>query len=164
MIETERIEDRRGFFARAWSPAEARTHGINVRLEQCSIAFNKTKGTLRGMHFQKAPHQETKLVRCTMGSIYDVIIDLRKGSPTRLKWTAVTLTSENRRMLYVPEGFAHGYITLKDSSEVFYQISAKFNPTAASGVRWNDPAFGIKWPRIPSVINPRDRDYPNFNL
>jgi len=163
VIEPERIEDERGFFARIWTGVEFADRGLNPALVQSNVAFNRARGTLRGMHFQKAPHQEAKLVRCTMGSIQDVIIDLRAGSPTFSKWTSVVLSSGNRLMLYVPEDFAHGYITLEDSTEVFYQMSQLYHPESASGVRWDDPAFGIRWQIEPVVMNARDRGYPAFH-
>ena len=164
IIEPELIEDERGFFAMSWLPEEFERHGLNPRLAQCNISFNKLSGTVRGMHFQNEPHDEAKLVRCTRGAMYDVAIDLRRDSPTRCRWVAAELTSENRRMLYIPEGFAHGYQTLADETEVFYQISESYHPESAGGVRWNDPAFGIEWPLPVSLIAPRDATYPLLNL
>jgi dTDP-4-dehydrorhamnose 3,5-epimerase len=162
LIEPERLEDERGFFARTWCVDEFAARGLNPRLVQCSISFNRRKGTLRGMHFQAAPHEEAKLVRCTRGAIYDVIVDLRPDSPTFKRWTAVDLTAENRRMLYVPEGFAHGFQTLEDESEVSYQMSEYYHAASARGVRWDDPAFGIEWPVEERTISARDRHYPDF--
>jgi dTDP-4-dehydrorhamnose 3,5-epimerase len=135
---------------------------LNPHLEQCSFSFNHKKGTLRGMHFQKFPHSEVKLVRCTQGKIYDVIIDLRPESPTYKLWKAVELSAANRHMLYIPEGFAHGFQTLEDNTEVFYQISSAFVPGASSGVRWNDQTFGIFWPMQVSVISEKDQQYANL--
>jgi dTDP-4-dehydrorhamnose 3,5-epimerase len=162
IIEAERLEDERGFFARTWCQREFEAHGINAQLAQCNVSFNKKKGTLRGMHYQTAPHEEAKLVRCTMGAIFDVIIDLRRQSPTFKKWVAVELNERNRRMLYVPEGFAHGFQTLEDDTEVFYQMSEFYAPEHARGVKWNDPAFQIRWPEAEPVISPRDQQYADF--
>ncbi len=164
LIEPERIHDDRGFFARLYTPEEFEAHGLNPRIAQTSASFNRVKGTLRGMHYQSPPHAEAKLVRCGAGAIYDVIIDLRPESPTFRKWVGVELSAENRRMLYIPEGFAHGFLTLADASEVFYQLSAGYAPQAARGVRHDDPAFGIAWPGEVVVIAPRDRDYPDFEV
>lgn len=162
LIEPQRIEDERGFFARSWCQNEFQAHGLNPRLVQCSISFNHKKGTLRGMHFQIAPYAEAKLVRCTMGAIYDVIVDIRPDSPTFKKYFGAELTPENRKMLYVPEGFAHGFITLSDHSEVFYQMSEFYHAEAARGYRWNEPVFGIAWPLPVQVISERDANYPDF--
>ena len=164
VIDLERFEDKRGFFSRSWCKEEFKKHGLNDRLIQCNISFNKKAGTLRGMHFQIHPYEEAKLVRCTMGSIFDVIIDLRKNSPSYKKYLGITMTSENRKMLYVPEGFAHGFLTLEDKTEIFYQMSEFYAPECARGYRWNDPAFGIKWPQNVSVISERDRDYPDYPI
>lgn len=164
VIEPERLEDHRGFFARTWCQREFEAHGLNRLLVQCSISFNKKKGTLRGIHYQAAPHEEAKLVRCSMGSIYDVIIDLRRDSPTFKRHLGVILSAENRKMLYVPEGIAHGFLTLEDNTELFYQISEFYSPEHARGVRWNDPAFGIPWPLTPSIMSDRDRSYSDFAL
>jgi len=160
IIELERLEDERGFFARTFCVEEFRTYGIEFRVVQCSISFNRKKGTLRGMHYQIAPYAEAKLVRCTMGAIYDVIIDLRPDSPTFKQWVAMELTAENRQMLYIPEGFAHGFQTLVDNSEVFYQMSEFYHPESARGYRWDDSAFRITWPLPVSVISEKDRGYP----
>ena len=147
LIELECRVDDRGFFARSWCQHEFADHGLNSRLVQCSISFNKQSGTLRGLHFQLAPYEEAKLVRCTQGAIFDVIVDLRRSSPTFGKHYGVQLDAENRLMLFVPEGFAHGFQTIRDATEVFYQMSEFYVPEAApTGVRWNDPAFGIDWP------------------
>ncbi len=162
IIDPERQEDERGFFARTWCQQEFKAHGLNPHLVQCSISFNQKRGTLRGMHYQVPPYQEAKLVRCTIGAIYDVIIDLRPSSITFKHWVGVELSSENHRMLYVPEGFAHGFQTLVDTSEVFYQISEFFHPECIMGVRWNDPAFKIEWPLVPTVLSVRDDSFPNF--
>jgi dTDP-4-dehydrorhamnose 3,5-epimerase len=154
--------DERGFFARTWCQKEFQRKGLNPRLVQCSVSFNTRKGTLRGMHYQKALFEEAKLVRCTKGSIYDVVLDLRAQSPAFKQWVGVVLTAENRKMLYLPEGCAHGFLTLEDDSEVFYQMSEFYNPESARGVRWNDPAFQIAWPEEIVVISDRDRTYPDF--
>jgi dTDP-4-dehydrorhamnose 3,5-epimerase len=162
LIEPEKHEDERGFFARTWCQQEFNTHNLNSNLAQCSISFNTKKGTLRGMHYQAEPFPETKVVRCTMGSIYDVVLDLRKDSPTYTQWLSIELTQENRLMLYIPPGFAHGFQTLSDDAEVFYQISNFYKPEFSRGVRWNDPAFGIIWISPPSVISRQDNGYPDF--
>jgi len=163
IIEPERLEDERGLFARTFCQEEFRAHGLDPRVVQCNISFNRKKGTLRGMHYQIAPYEEAKLVRCTRGALYDVAIDLRPESPTFKQWIAVELTAENRRMLYVPEGFAHGFQTLEDNTEVFYQMSEFYHPECTRGGRWDDPAFGIEWPPVEQrLISPRDQEYPNF--
>ena len=154
--------DERGFFARTWCEQEFETHGLNSKLAQCSVSFNTRKGTLRGIHYQAAPYPEIKLVRCTKGAIYDVVVDLRPKSPTYKQWIGATLTAENRQMLYVPEECGHGFLTLEDETEVFYQISEFYHPDLARGVRWNDPALGIAWPGEVEQISDRDRAYPNF--
>ena len=161
-IRPEIKPDERGFFARTWCQEEFTVHGLNGKLVQCSLSFNKRKGTLRGLHYQTAPHAEAKLVRCTSGAIYDVALDLRPQSPMYKNWTAVVLSADQRNMLYVPEGCAHGFLTLKDESEVIYQISEFLHPESARGVRWNDPAFKIDWPEKVEVISERDRTYPDF--
>ena len=162
MIEAEKHEDERGFFARSFCQREFEAHGLNPNVAQCNISFNKRKGTLRGMHFQAAPFAEAKLVRCTAGSIYDVIVDLRKGSRSFKEHFATELSAANRKMLYIPEEFAHGFQTLEDNTEVFYQMSQVYSAEHARGVRWNDPAFGIQWPEAQRIINERDRNYPDF--
>ena len=163
LIDIEKREDERGFFARAWCRREFAANGLNPGLAQCNISFNPHRGTLRGMHFQDKPFEEAKLVRCTSGSLYDVIIDLWPDSATYLKHLGAVLTAENRRMLYVPEGFAHGFLTLRDATEVFYQITEFYAPEAQRGVRWNDPAFAIDWPEEPRLISERDRNFPDFH-
>jgi len=162
VIDAELRTDSRGFFARTWCQKELAEHGLNARLVQCSLSFNLRRGTFRGMHYQEAPHEEAKLVRCTMGVICDVIVDLRPESSTFGKHLAMTLTAQNRRMLYVPERFAHGFVTLEDNTEVFYQMSEFHTPESARGFRWNDPAFGIELPIDVAVISERDRDYPDY--
>ena len=162
-IELERFEDERGFFALSWSAAESARRGLDSSLAECNISFNRKKETLRGMHYQEAPYGQTKIVRCTMGSIYDVIIDLRSDSPTFKQWIGLELTATNRLMLYVPKDFAHGFQTLKDETEVFYQMSNAYAPASSRGVRWDDPAFGIQWPEGERVITERDRTFPDFN-
>jgi len=162
VIEPERHEDERGFFARVWCQKECQTRGVNPRLVQCNVSFNKQRGTLRGMHWQNTPHVEAKVVRCTMGAIYDVIIDLRPDSATFKHYEALILTPENHTMLYVPEGFAHGFLTLMDNTEVFYQMSEFYHPESQAGVRWNDPTFGIHWIDDVHVISHRDAHYPDF--
>jgi dTDP-4-dehydrorhamnose 3,5-epimerase len=162
VVEPERFEDERGFFARTWDTAEFARRGLNGRLAQCSISYNRRRGTLRGMHYQAAPHEEAKLVRCTSGSIFDVAVDLRAASATFRRWVGTELSAENRLAMYVPEGCAHGFLTLTDNSEVAYQISEFHAPDAARGVRWDDPAFGIDWPAEALVVNERDGSYPDF--
>lgn len=161
-IRIEPHRDLRGFFARSWCRREFEENGLNPALVQSNISFNTSKGTLRGMHYQASPHSEAKLVRCTRGAIYDVVIDLRVPSPCYGKWTAAKLTSENHVMLYVPEGCAHGFLTLEDNVEVFYQMSEFYDAELARGVRWDDPLFGIAWPEKVRVISERDATYPDF--
>jgi dTDP-4-dehydrorhamnose 3,5-epimerase len=161
-IQVEPHIDERGFFARLWCQREFEAKGLNPKLVQCSISVNTSKGTLRGLHFQAHPHDETKLVRCTKGAIYDVVLDLRPSSPGFRDWFAVVLTPVNRKTMYIPEGCAHGFLTLEDDTEVFYQMSEFYNAESARGVRWNDPAFGITWPGKVEVISERDRTYPDF--
>jgi dTDP-4-dehydrorhamnose 3,5-epimerase len=163
VVEPEPLEDARGFFARTWCRREWEARGLETRIAQCSVSFNKKKGTLRGMHYQVEPFAETKVVRCTRGSLYDVIVDLRPDSPSFTGSFAVVLTAENRKAVYVPAGFAHGFQTLEDEAEVAYQISEFFSPGHARGVRWDDPAFGIRWPEDDRTIADRDRSYPNFD-
>jgi dTDP-4-dehydrorhamnose 3,5-epimerase len=159
IIEPERREDRRGFFARTWCQEEFAAHGLNPRLVQCSISSNVLRGTLRGMHLQAPPHAEAKLIRCTRGAIWDVALDLRPDSPTFQRHVGAELTAENRLALYVPEGVAHGFQTLEDNTEVFYQMTAAYAPEAARGVRFDDPAFGIPWPIPDPILIDRDRNY-----
>lgn len=164
IIEIKPIEDERGFFARAWCRSEFEKHGLNGKLVQCNISYNKKKGTLRGIHYQIAPYEEDKLVRCTRGAIYDVIIDLRPSSETYKQWVSVELTSENRKMLYVPKGFAHGFQTLEDNTEVFYQMSEFYNPKCARGIRWDDILFNIKWPSSVTSISYKDNNFTFYNI
>jgi dTDP-4-dehydrorhamnose 3,5-epimerase len=164
LIEIERHADERGFFARTFCKKELSALSLETIVEQCSTSFNSRRGTLRGMHFQVAPHEEVKLVRCTRGSIFDVIIDLRPDSPTVGQHFAATLSPDNGKQLYIPRGFAHGFLTLEDNTEVFYQISNAYAPQAGRGVRWNDPAFSVPWPAEVLVISERDRAYPDFSL
>jgi dTDP-4-dehydrorhamnose 3,5-epimerase len=163
VVDVERLSDERGFFARTYCVDELRDRGLELPIVQSSISFNVAAGTLRGMHYQRAPFAETKLVRCTRGAIFDVIIDLRPDSPTHRAWVGCELTAENRRMLYIPEGCAHGFLTLTDNCEVSYQISERYHPEAAAGVRWDDPAFGVIWPARPSVISARDAAYGDYD-
>lgn len=160
VIDITPIRDQRGFFAMTWLPDELRQRGIDPAVAQCNLAFNHKRGTLRGMHFQTAPHGQAKIVRATRGALCDVIVDLRPESPTWRQWESYELTADNRRMLYIPAGLAHGYLTLTDDAEVFYQASSPWAPQAEAGVRWNDPAFGIKWPFEPTVISEKDRTWP----
>jgi dTDP-4-dehydrorhamnose 3,5-epimerase len=160
IIEPERLDDERGFFARSFCQEEFKANNLNPCIAQCSISFNKKKGTLRGLHYQVAPHAEAKLVRCTMGAICDVTLDLRPDSPTFKQWVAVELTADNRKMLYIPERLAHGFQTLIDNTEVFYQISEFYHPESTRGVRWNDRAFGIEVPLKVTVIAEKDSAFP----
>jgi len=161
-LNLEPHTDERGFFARSWCRQEFEHRGLNANLVQCNISFNAREGTLRGMHYQEVPYREAKIVRCTKGAIYDVILDLRPQSPMFTKWVAFMLTGTNRKMLYVPEGCAHGFLTLEDDCEIFYQMSEFYHPESARGVRWNDPAFQISWPSAVRLISERDRAYPDF--
>jgi dTDP-4-dehydrorhamnose 3,5-epimerase len=162
VIDVERSEDERGFFARSWCQREFEAHGLNPNVVQCNVSRNCRRGTLRGIHFQVPPHEEAKLVRCTKGAIYDVVVDLRSDSDTFLQHVGVVLSEENHRALYVPEGFGHGFLTLSDATEVFYQMSQFFEPAAARGIRWDDPALSITWPEPIHLISERDRSYPDF--
>lgn len=162
VITPEKREDSRGFFARAWCRQEFAAHGLNTELAQANLSFNRQRGTLRGMHFQLAPHAEVKLVRCTRGAIHDVIIDLRPDSPSYMQWFGIDLTADNHTMLYVPKGFAHGYQTLLDDSEVFYQVSDAYAPGFEGGVRHNDPLFGIKWPLAVASISEKDANWSDY--
>ncbi|MGA8406724.1 MAG: dTDP-4-dehydrorhamnose 3,5-epimerase [Candidatus Acidiferrales bacterium] len=161
-VRSERKPDDRGFFARTWCQKEFEEHGLDSRLVQCSISYNTYKGTLRGMHYQAAPFAETKVVRCTQGAIYDVVLDLRPQSATYKSWISAVLTAENRDMIYIPKGCAHGFLTLQDATEVYYQMSELYDAESARGVRWDDPAFRIVWPEKVAVISERDRTYPDF--
>ena len=160
IIEPEKINDHRGFFTRVWCKRELEQHGLKSDLAQSNVGFSYRKGTLRGLHFQKLPHAEVKIVRCTRGAIFDVIVDIRPESPAYKCWFGVELSEDNSRMIYVPEGFAQGYITLVDNTEMNYHTSEMFSPQAASGVRYDDPAFGIEWPLVPTVISEQDRNWP----
>jgi dTDP-4-dehydrorhamnose 3,5-epimerase len=162
IVEPELREDARGFICRTWCQREFEARGLNARLVQCNLSFSKRKGTLRGMHYQVKPFEEAKLVRCTMGAIYDVILDLRPASLTFRQWVSVVLKADDHRMLYIPEGIAHGFQTLEDTSEVFYQMAEFYHPESARGVRWNDPAFGIEWPIANPIISDKDRTYKDF--
>jgi dTDP-4-dehydrorhamnose 3,5-epimerase len=164
VVEPERHEDDRGFFARTWDATVFAERGLSPAFVQSSISYNRHRGTLRGLHYQAAPHEEAKLVRCTSGAIFDVAVDLRPRSDSFMQWFGVELTVENRLALYVPEGCAHGFLTLTDDSEVTYQISEYWAPYAGRGVRWDDPAFRIDWPGDVVVINERDRTYPDFRV
>ncbi len=162
IIEPELIKDERGFFARAFCRNEFISKGLNPDMVQCNISLNHKKGTLRGMHYQVQPYSEIKLVRCTSGSVYDVIIDFRPDSKTFKQWVGTELSASNHKMFYVPEGFAHGYQTLEDNTEVFYQVSSFYHPEAESGLRWNDPAFGIKWPIPVTTVSTKDASHPDW--
>lgn len=161
VVGLQKMEDERGYFARSWCREEFSAHGLDDALVQCNVSFNRKKGTLRGMHYQAAPHGESKLMRCTRGALYDVALDLRADSATFLRWVGVELTQDNGKMLFIPKGCAHGFQTLADDTEIFYQMSQLYVPEAARGVRWNDPLFGIRWPEEVRRISERDRDYPD---
>ena len=162
VLHLDQQQDERGFFARLWCADEFERRGLNPALVQCSLSYNRRAGTLRGMHYQAAPAQEAKVVRCISGAIHDVLIDLRSESSTYGKWVARELTADNRLSFYVPEGVAHGFVTLSDDAEVLYLISTAYAPALARGVRWDDPAFNVEWPRRPTIISERDRNYPDF--
>ena len=163
VIDIERLEDERGFFARTWCSSEFKEYGLPSKLEQTSTSFNKIKGTLRGMHFSSYPCKEGKLVRCTSGSMLDVIIDLRPSSPAFLQHIKVELSAIKRNAIYVPPGFAHGYQTLEDNTEIFYMMTESYEPGHAVGFRWNDPAFGIEWPEGDRLIFDRDNNYADYH-
>jgi dTDP-4-dehydrorhamnose 3,5-epimerase len=160
VVELERLRDERGFFARSYCAEEFAARGLGPELRQCSVSYNARKGTLRGLHYQEAPHEEHKLVRCTAGAVFDVMVDIRPRSPTYRQWFGAELTFDNRVSLFIPPGFAHGFVTLTDHAEVYYMISVAHAPQSSRGVRWNDPAFAIAWPVLPAVISARDAAYP----
>ena len=162
VIEPERINDHRGFFARIWCQNELRQLGLRTELAQSNVGFNYRKGTLRGLHFQEPPHAEVKIVRCSRGAIFDVIVDLRPESPSYKHWFGVELSEENCKMIYAPEGFAQGYITLVDNTEMYYHTTEFYHPASAFGVRYDDPAFGIEWPIAISDMSEQDRNWPDF--
>ena len=162
IIDVKRLEDERGFFGRSYCENEFAELGLTTGIKQTNVSYNKKKGTLRGMHMQVSPYEETKLVRCTRGAIYDVIIDMREDSETYKQWIGVELTADNYRMLFVPEGFAHGFITLEDNTDVTYQVTQFYTPGSERGIRWNDPAFNIEWPIEPVVISEKDQAHPDF--
>lgn len=164
LVEVKKLEDERGFFGRAWCANEFKQHGLNPSFVQLNTSFSHKKGTIRGMHYQVDPYQEVKFIRCTRGRIWDVIIDLRPGSPTFMKWMGNELSADNYRMVYVPENFAHGFVTLEDNSEVYYPVSQFYTPGAERGLRWNDPAFDIKWPIEITVVSEKDQSHRDFSL
>jgi len=164
IIDVKRLEDERGFFGRSYCKQEMEEYGLNTNMVQANVSYNKKKATLRGMHMQAAPYAETKLVRCTRGAIYDVIIDMREDSETYKQWIGVELTADNYRMLFVPEGFAHGFITLEDNTDVTYNVTQYYTPGSERGIRWNDPAFNIVWPIAPEIISEKDRAVPDFEV
>lgn len=162
IVELKELRDERGFFARSWCQREFQEQGLSANVVQANVSYNKLKGTLRGMHYQVSPYEESKLVRCTRGAVYDVIIDLRPGSTTIKQWIGVELTAANHRMLFVPEGFAHGFVTLTDDAEVTYQVTQFYQPGSERGVRYNDPLFGIEWPTAVVVISDKDKSWPDY--
>jgi len=164
VIEVDKLKDDRGFFGRLWCEKEFKNNNLKTNIVQSNVSLSLKKGTIRGLHFQRSPFQETKLVRCTKGSVYDVIIDLRPESPTFKKWFGVKLTEDNHKMIYVPENFAHGFLTLEDNSEVYYLVTQFYNKEAEAGLRWNDPAFDIQWPTEVKEISEKDNSHANFNL
>lgn len=164
ILEIDKLVDDRGFFGRLWCSEQAKKYNLNTNIVQSNVSFSKHKGTLRGLHFQKEPYQETKLVRCTKGAVYDVIVDLRPESPTFKKWFGVELTENNYKMIYVPENFAHGFITLEPNSEVYYLVTEFYNKDAEGGIKWNDKEINIKWPISVSEISDRDKSHPDFDI
>ncbi|MEZ5317509.1 MAG: dTDP-4-dehydrorhamnose 3,5-epimerase [Vicinamibacterales bacterium] len=162
VVDLEPRGDERGFFARVWSRHAFEARGLKADFVEFNDSFSAHRGTLRGLHYQAGEAAEVKLARCIRGSVFDVAVDLRPGSPTYRRWTGVTLSADNRRMLYVPEGCAHGYLTLEDGAEVVYPVTHVYTPEAEGGIRWNDPAFGIEWPIAPEVISPKDQAWPDF--
>jgi dTDP-4-dehydrorhamnose 3,5-epimerase len=163
LIEPERQEDERGFFARTFCIEEFSSRGLDTAVAQCNVSYNRRRGTLRGLHFQASPHAEIKLVRCTAGAVFDVVVDIRPDSPTYKQWLGVELSAMNRKLLYIPEGFAHGFQTLEDDTELLYQMSKAHVPDAARGIKWDDPAIGIAWPMAPLVVSARDQNYPELS-
>lgn len=162
VVELKPFHDQRGFFARSWCQREFAERGLADQMVQGNVSYNRRRGTLRGMHYQRAPHAEAKLVRCTRGAVYDVALDLRPDSPTYKRWTAVELSADSQRMFYIPPGCAHGFLTLADDTELTYQVSAFYTPEAEGGVRYDDPAFGISWPIEVTVISEKDRSWPAY--
>ena len=160
IVDVTAIPDSRGLFAMTWLPEEFRVRGLDPSLAQCNLAFNHKRGTLRGLHFQRAPHEQVKIIRCTRGALLDVVVDLRKGSPTYCQSETVELTADNRRMLYIPAGLAHGYLTLEDATEAYYHASTPWSRSHEDGVRWDDPVFGVRLPFQPVVISEKDRNWP----
>lgn len=164
VVELEKHSDERGYFARSWCRQEFESHGLETKLVQCNVSYNRVAGTLRGLHYQAYPHAEVKLVRCTRGGLYDVIVDLRTTSPTFLRWFGLRLTPDDGKMLYIPHGFAHGFQTLEAETEVFYQMSEFYVPGAGRGIRWNDPTLAIEWPLPVACISEKDKEYPDCTL
>ena len=164
LIEVQKIQDDRGFFGRVWCQNEFKEHGLNPDIKQINTSLTLKKGTVRGMHYQVDPYQETKFIRCTRGCIYDIIIDLRPESPTFMQWVGNELSQDNYRMVYVPENFAHGFISLEDNSEVYYLVSEPYTPGAERGIRWDDNAFNIKWPIPVDIVSEKDSALADFNI
>ena len=164
VIELDPRVDERGFFARTFCEREFGEHGLPTRFPQCNLSHNKSSRTLRGLHFQASPFRESKLVRCVAGVIFDVIVDQRRDSPTQLQWVGVELSARSGRALFIPEGLAHGFITLENDTDVFYHMGEYYQPEAARGIRWNDPRLGIRWPAAPATISERDATYPDFDF
>jgi len=164
IIELDKHVDSRGFFARSWDRLEFEEHGLSTKINQCNVSLNKTKGTLRGMHYQKSYNieDESKIVKCTKGEIFDVILDLRPSSGTFKDWLGISLSEDNHKMIYIPNGFAHGFLTMRDNTEVFYHMAQFYEPEYSQGIRWDDNSFGIIWPMTPKIISEKDRDYEDF--
>ena len=163
LIEPEQREDERGFFARTFCVEEFSAHGLDIAIAQCNVSYNRRRGTLRGLHYQMPPLSEVKLVRCTAGAVFDVVVDLRSGSPTFKRWLGVELSARNRKMLYIPESVAHGFQTLEDHTELLYHMSKPYAPEAARGIKWNDSGLGIAWPMAPLAVSARDQNYPELS-
>ena len=164
VVDLKRLEDPRGFFARAFCADEFKAHGMVPDVLQANLSWNEKRGTLRGMHYQLAPYQETKFIRCVRGSLYDIIIDLRPDSPTFGKSFGIELTADNRTALFVPRDFAHGFITLQDDTEAIYMVSQTYQPGSEAGIRWNDPGFKLSWPMEPVVISDKDANWPDYEV
>lgn len=163
LVKVKRLEDERGYFGRVFCEDEFRYHGLEAEIVQANMSTNKLKGTLRGMHYQNEPYQETKFIRCVRGSLFDIIIDLRKNSSTYMQSFGVELSEDNAKALYVPKGFAHGFITLEDNTTALYMVSQRYHPDAESGIRWDDPLFKLDWPIEPICVSSKDQGWPNFS-
>lgn len=163
VVDLELHRDERGFFARSFCEREFAEQGLASRFVQCNLSYNEHRGTLRGMHYNRMPHEEAKLVRCQSGAIYDVVVDIRRESPTLGQWFGVELSQDNRRSLFIPKGLAHGFLTLTPQTEIFYQMSDAYVPGAGLGIRYDDPSIGIEWPEPPKIVSARDKNYPDWH-